>query len=37
LAVEHPRFGTVNGVGLLVLMAGHARRHAAQIRELPGA
>jgi hypothetical protein len=37
LSVEHPRFGTVNGVGLLVLMAGHARRHAAQIRELPGA
>jgi hypothetical protein len=33
LAAEHPRFGPVNGVELLVIMAGHVRRHAEQIRE----
>ncbi len=33
LASEHPRFGTMNGVELMIAIAGHARRHAAQIRE----
>jgi uncharacterized damage-inducible protein DinB len=33
LAVDHPRFGSVNGMELLVIMASHASRHAEQIRE----
>ena len=33
-AESHPRFGPLNGVDLLIIMAGHARRHAEQIREL---
>jgi hypothetical protein len=33
LASEHPRFGPVNGVELLIITAGHSRRHAEQIRE----
>jgi hypothetical protein len=33
LASEHPRFGPVNGVELLIIIAGHSRRHAAQILE----
>jgi hypothetical protein len=33
LASEHPRFGTVNGVEFLIIIAAHARRHAEQIRE----
>jgi uncharacterized damage-inducible protein DinB len=33
LSLEHPRFGPVNGSELMVIIAGHARRHAAQIRE----
>jgi DinB superfamily len=33
LATEHPRFGPVNGMELMIIMAGHARRHAEQIRE----
>ena len=33
LAAEHPRFGPVNGVELLIITAGHSRRHAEQIRE----
>lgn len=33
LASEHPRFGPVNGVELLIIIAGHSRRHAEQIRE----
>jgi hypothetical protein len=33
LASEHPRFGPVNGVELLIIIAGHCRRHAEQIRE----
>jgi hypothetical protein len=33
LASEHPRFGPVNGVELLIVIAGHCRRHAEQIRE----
>jgi hypothetical protein len=34
LAWEHPRFGPLNGNEVLVITAGHARRHAAQIREV---
>jgi len=34
LDAMHPRFGPVNGVELLVIVAGHARRHAEQIREI---
>jgi hypothetical protein len=30
----HPRFGEINGVELLNLLAAHSRRHADQIREL---
>lgn len=37
LASEHPRFGPLNGTELLVIIAGHARRHAAQIREIKAA
>jgi uncharacterized damage-inducible protein DinB len=33
LAAQHPRFGPVNGVELLIIVAGHSRRHAEQIRE----
>lgn len=33
LAAKHPRFGPVNGVELMIVIAGHARRHAEQIRE----
>ncbi len=33
LSADHPRFGTLNGVEWMILMAGHARRHADQIRE----
>lgn len=33
LAAQHPRFGPVNGVELLIIIAGHSRRHAEQIRE----
>ncbi len=34
LAVKHPFFGVCNGSEVMVLMAAHARRHAAQIREI---
>lgn len=34
LAWQHPRFGNMNGREALTVMAGHARRHAAQIREV---
>jgi len=34
LALEHPRFGPLNGAEFIVLIAGHARRHAAQIQEV---
>jgi hypothetical protein len=37
LAAEHPRFGPVNGIELLIIAAGHARRHAEQIRETKAA
>ncbi len=33
LASEHPRFGPMNGVELLIIIAGHSRRHAVQILE----
>ncbi len=37
LAAEHPRFGAINGNELMLIIAGHARRHAEQIREVTGA
>ena len=37
LGAEHPRFGPMNGVEFLILIAAHARRHAAQIQEVRGA
>jgi uncharacterized damage-inducible protein DinB len=33
LASAHPRLGPMNGVEFLLIIAGHARRHAQQIRE----
>jgi uncharacterized damage-inducible protein DinB len=33
LASEHPRFGPMNGVEFLIIIAGHSRRHGAQIKE----
>lgn len=33
LATEHARFGPMNGIEMLLIIAGHGRRHAAQIRE----
>jgi DinB superfamily len=33
-SVDHPRFGKLNGMELLVVIAGHSRRHADQIREI---
>lgn len=33
-AESHPRFGPLNGTEMLLIIAGHAQRHAAQIREL---
>jgi len=33
LALDHARFGKLNGMEFLVLIAGHSRRHAEQIRE----
>jgi len=33
LVAEHPRFGPMNGVEFLTIIAGHALRHAAQIHE----
>lgn len=37
LAAKHPFFGVCNGAEVMVLMAAHARRHAAQIREIRSA
>jgi DinB superfamily len=37
LGWTHPRFGALNGREVLILMAGHCRRHAAQIREVRAA
>ena len=34
LATKHPFFGPLNGAELVVLLAGHTRRHCAQIREV---
>lgn len=34
LAQQHPRFGTLNGVEMIVFIAAHGRRHAEQIREI---
>jgi len=34
LATKHPFFGSLNGAELVVLIAGHSRRHAAQAREV---
>jgi len=33
MALEHPRLGPMNGVEFMMIVAGHAGRHAAQIRE----
>jgi hypothetical protein len=33
VGVKHGRFGDMNGAELLHVLAGHANRHAAQIRE----
>ena len=32
--LQHPRFGSVNGLELMCIAAGHASRHAVQIREM---
>src|ERR1700683_2307530 len=37
LASEHARLGPMNGAEFLILIAAHARRHAAQIREVRAA
>ena len=37
LASEHPRFGPMNGVEFLIIIAAHGRRHAAQIQEVRAA
>jgi len=36
LTAQHPRFGPVSGREFMFIIAGHARRHAAQIREIRG-
>jgi hypothetical protein len=33
-SLKHPRFGPVNGYEVMLIIAGHAGRHAAQIREI---
>jgi DinB superfamily len=37
LAARHPFFGPLNGAEVMLLMAAHSRRHAAQIREVRSA
>ena len=37
LATQHPFFGPLNGAELVVLIAGHTRRHGAQIKEVRAA
>ncbi|HLH44338.1 MAG TPA: DinB family protein [Bryobacteraceae bacterium] len=37
LSVEHPRFGSLNGAEYMMIIAGHAQRHAAQITEVKSA
>ena len=34
VGVTHPRFGEMNAVELVHILSGHAKRHAAQIREV---
>jgi hypothetical protein len=34
LIAEHPRFGPMNGAEFVQIIAGHARRHAEQMREV---
>ncbi|HEY1758990.1 MAG TPA: DinB family protein [Bryobacteraceae bacterium] len=34
LTAEHLRFGALNGAEMVVIIAGHGRRHAEQIREI---
>lgn len=34
VGITHPRFGDMNGVELVHILSGHAKRHAAQIREV---
>jgi len=34
LLTSHPRFGETSGTGMLRIVAGHALRHAEQIREI---
>ena len=36
IAISHPVFGVLNGVEAMHLAAAHARRHAAQMREVRG-
>ena len=33
LSSAHPRFGPMNGIEFLIIIAGHSRRHGEQIRE----
>ena len=37
IEVEHSRFGWMNGAELMAVIAGHAHRHADQIREIRAA
>ncbi|MBZ5579386.1 MAG: DinB family protein [Acidobacteriia bacterium] len=37
IEVVHPRFGPMNGAEFVRIIAGHAQRHAAQIREVRAA
>jgi uncharacterized damage-inducible protein DinB len=37
LAAEHARFGPLNGAEVMMLIVGHANRHAAQIHEVRAA
>jgi DinB superfamily len=37
LAESHPRFGPLNGYEFVLIVAGHSRRHAAQIHEIRAA
>jgi hypothetical protein len=34
LTTEHARFGALNGTEMILIIAGHGRRHAEQIREI---
>lgn len=34
VGIKHPRFGDLNAVELVHILSGHAKRHAAQIREV---